>query len=69
MDIVYAAEKASIADILSDRLRDQVTEREIEVSENPDETGSFLVRWRLEHYVVTPSGNVVLDAHEPVESR
>lgn len=63
MDIVYAAEKSSIADVLSDRLRDRISEREIDVSENPDETGSFLVRWRADHYVLTPDGEVVLDAH------
>lgn len=58
MDIVYAAEKSSIADVLSDRLRDRVTPREIEVHENPDETGSFLVKWRLNLYVVAPNGDV-----------
>ena len=58
MDIVYAAEKPSIADVLSDRLRDRVKPQDIEVRENPDETGSFLVKWRLNHYVVSPSGDV-----------
>ncbi len=41
MDIVYAAEKPSIADVLSDRLCDHVRPQEIEVCENPDETGKF----------------------------
>ena len=58
MDIVYAAEKASIADVLSDRLRDRVSSQDIEVSENPDETGSFLVKWRLRKFVVAPNGDV-----------
>ena len=58
MDIVYAAERSSIADVLSDRLSDRVTPREIEVQENPDETGSFLVKWRLRRYVVLPDGSV-----------
>lgn len=58
MDIVYAAEKSSLADVLSERLRDRVTSREIEVHENPDETGSFLVRWRLNRYIVAPNGDV-----------
>ncbi len=58
MDIVYAAEKPSIADVLSDWLRDRVDPREIEVQEDPGETGSFLVKWRFNHYVVSPSGNV-----------
>ena len=61
MDIVYAAEKLSIADVLSRRLRDHVAPQEIDVQENPDETGSFLVTWRLGNYVVSPSGDVVSD--------
>ncbi len=61
MDIVYAAEKLSIADVLSSRLRHQVTPQEIEVHENPDETGSFLVTWRLGKYVVSPNGDVKPD--------
>jgi len=61
MDIVYAAEKFSIADVLSSRLRDQVTPQEIDVQENPDETGSFLVTWRLGNYIVSPNGDVASD--------
>jgi hypothetical protein len=62
MDIVYAAEKSTIADVLSNRLHDRVKPQEIEVHENPDETGSFLVTWRRNHYVVSPSGNVKPDS-------
>ncbi len=61
MDIVYAAEKPSIADVLSDRLRDRVRPQDIEVQENPDETGSFLVKWRFSRYVVSPNGDVEPD--------
>jgi hypothetical protein len=61
MDIVYAAEKFSIADVLSSRLRDRVTPQEIDVQENPDETGSFLVTWRLGTYIVSPNGDVASD--------
>lgn len=67
MDIVYAAEKASIADVLSDRLRDRVTSRDIEVHENPDETGSFLVKWRLQRFVVAPNGDVEAEIADPCE--
>lgn len=67
MDIVYAAEKASIADMLSDRLHDDVSSREIEVRENPDETGSFLVRWRLQQFVVAPNGDIEAEAPQLVE--
>lgn len=61
MNIVYAAEKPSLADVLSARLRNRVTPQEIEVSENPDETGSFFVKWRFVNYVVSPSGDVEVD--------
>jgi hypothetical protein len=61
MDIVYAAEKPSIADVLSDRLRDRVRPQDIEVHENPNETGSFLVKWRFSRYVVSPNGDVQPD--------
>ena len=67
MDIVYAAEKASIADVLSDRLRDRVSCREIAVHENPDETGSFLVKWRLNRYVVAPNGDVEAETADLLE--
>lgn len=59
MDIVYAAEKPSIAGLLSDHVQHRVEARDIEVSANPDETGSFLVRWRLGDYVLSPSGELM----------
>ncbi len=40
MDIVDAAEKPSIADVLSDRLCDRVRSQEIGVHENPDRQGA-----------------------------
>lgn len=58
MEIVYAAEKPSIADVLSARLHREVKPQEIEIHENPNETGSFLVNWRRSRYLVTPSGEV-----------
>lgn len=58
MNIVYAAEKSSIAGILSQYLRYRISPRDIEVRDNPEETGSFLVRWRLNRYVLSPSGAV-----------
>ncbi len=58
MHIVYAAEKPSIAGVLSEHLRRQVGAREIEIRHNPDETGSFLIRWRLHRYVMSPNGEV-----------
>ncbi len=59
MNIVYAAEKPSIAGVLSDHLDERVEPQEIEVSANPDETGSFLIRWRFEEFLLTPNGDVV----------
>lgn len=58
MKIVYAAEKPSIAGVLSDYFRYPVREDEIEVQDNPDETGSFLIQWDLHSYVMSPDGNV-----------
>lgn len=61
MDIVYAAEKPSIAEVLSVRLCDRIRPQDIEIAENPDQTGSYLVRWRLRNYVVSPNGEVEPD--------
>jgi hypothetical protein len=58
MEIVYAAEKPSIAKVLSDRLHLEIGAQDIEVRDNPNETGSFLVNWRCSRYIVTPSGAV-----------
>ena len=62
MNVVYAAEKPSIAGVLSDHLNERVEARDIEVSANPDETGSFLIRWRLAEFVLAPNGEVVAEA-------
>lgn len=61
MNIVIAAEKPSIATLLSDHVKRRVDARDIKVSENPDETGSFFVGLGLERYVVAPNGEVHLD--------
>ena len=62
MDIVYAAEKPSIATLLSKHVNRSVRPDEIKVSENPDETGSFFIGFDLEHYVLSPSGQIVRDS-------
>lgn len=56
MKIVYAAEKPSIASLLSDYTHLRVPPEDIRISENPDETGSFYVGWDINRYVVSPSG-------------
>jgi hypothetical protein len=61
MNIVYAAEKPSIASLLSDYVKRPVRAEDIRVSENPNETGSFFVGFDLERYVVSPSGEVHAD--------
>ena len=62
MNIVYAAEKPSIAGILSEHLQHNVQAQEIEVCDNPDETGSFLIQWDLQRFVLSPDGQL---ASEP----
>ena len=61
MDIVYAAEKPSIAKLLGDHIKRRVTPDEIKVTENPDETGSFYVGWQLRKYVLSPDGQIAPD--------
>lgn len=58
MDIVYAAEKPSIASVLSKHVKREITPGEIRVHANPNETGSFFIRWRLDRYIMSPSGAV-----------
>jgi hypothetical protein len=61
MDIVYAAEKPSIAKLLGDHIKRRVRPDEIKVTENPDETGSFYVGWELQKYVLSPDGQIAPD--------
>ena len=64
MDIVYAAEKPSIAKLLSDYMQRRVAPEEIEVTENPDETGSFCIDLNLQRYVLSPNGDIASDELE-----
>lgn len=57
-DIVYAAEKPSIATLLSTHLRHPVREQDIFVHHDPAETGSFLISWRFARFRMTPAGQV-----------
>ncbi len=61
MDIVYAAEKPSIAMLLSEYTKRNVQPDEIDVSENPDETGSFFIGFRRNHFVLSPDGKIESD--------
>lgn len=58
MNIVYAAEKPSIAGVLSEHLKTPVSERDIEVCDNPAETGSFFIQWRLRRFIMAPNGQL-----------
>jgi len=64
MNIVYAAEKPSIAKLLSDHTKRRVDPDEIRVTENPDETGSFYIGLQFENYVLSPSGAIAPDSLE-----
>lgn len=61
-NIVIAAEKPSIADLLSQHLHCSVKAQDITVRPNPAETGSFLIRWRLNRYLLSPDGRLALRA-------
>lgn len=58
MDIVIAAEKPSIAGLLSEYLQCAVNPRDISIRPNPEETGGFYIDWRLKRYLLSPDGHV-----------
>jgi hypothetical protein len=59
MDVIYAAEKPSIAELLAEHIHHGVNPEEIKVIENPDETGSFFIGWGPRRYVLSPSGEIL----------
>lgn len=61
MNIVYAAEKTSIAALLADHLKVRIAPEEVRISENPEETGSFYVGWQFARFVVSPDGVINRD--------
>lgn len=61
MDIIIAAEKPSIAMLLSEYTHRHVDADDISVTENPDETGSFFIGWQLERFVLSPGGSIRSD--------
>lgn len=61
MDIVYAAEKPSIAKLFSERMNRSVRPEELLISENPEETGSFYIGWQMHRYVMSPDGDIAPD--------
>lgn len=67
MDIVIAAEKPSIARLLSEHMRCRVRPDEIQVTENPDETGSFYIGFQLDRFVMSPNGEIATNELELVD--
>jgi len=61
VNIVIAAEKTSIATLLSEYIRRRVNPDELKITENPDETGSFFVGLEFDRYVMSPSGVITAD--------
>ena len=58
MDVIYAAEKRSIAELLGDYVNQDVDPEEIDVTENPGETGSFYIGWGVRRYRLSPAGEI-----------
>jgi hypothetical protein len=67
MDIVYAAEKPSIATLLSERVKHEIGPEDITVTENPDQTGSFFIGYQLNRYVMSPDGDIALENLEIID--
>ena len=61
MDVIYAAEKRTIAELLEDHVKENVRPEDINVTENPGETGSFYIGWRLGRYVLSPAGEIAAE--------
>ena len=64
MDVIYAAEKRSIAELFGDYVKQDVGPDEIDVTENPGETGSFYIGWGLNRYRLSPGGAINPAARE-----
>ena len=59
MEIVYAAERDSIANLLSKHTQSRVSPEQIVVTEDPSETGSFYIGFDVERFKLTPSGDLI----------
>ena len=61
MEIIYAAEKLTIAEEVRKRLRLTIRPQDIEICEDPDQTGRFRVRSEHGRYLFTPGGQLLPD--------
>ena len=61
MDIVIAAEKSTIASLLGEHIHRSVGPEDIEIVEDPDETGSFLIGLEFDQYRLSPGGEIESD--------
>ena len=68
MDVIYAAEKRTIAELLEHHVKENVRPEDINVTENPSETGSFYIGWRLRRYVLSPAGEIAATLLRPAAS-
>jgi len=61
MDIVIAAERSTIAKLLGEHIHRSVSAEDIDIVENPDETGSFFIGLEFDQYKLSPGGEIVSD--------
>ena len=67
MDIIYAAEKPSIAKLLSEHTRRPIRPTDIRIAEDPNETGSFRIDWRFRRFLMSPNGQIAADDLELID--
>jgi hypothetical protein len=67
MNVIYAAEKPSIAELLGRHVKQDIGPEEINVTANPNETGSFLIGWRWRRYVLSPAGDIATETDRRIE--
>ena len=67
MDIVIAAEKSTIATLLGEHIDRSISPEDIEIVENPEETGSFFIGLEFDKFKLSPAGEIVPDDLELID--